>query len=65
MKTTATQKIYRSPFQTNAQDKELMETIRLRIVYKSDLNNHRFAQHDNKSVQDAKSWDQSWFANYE
>jgi len=65
MKTTATQQVYRSVLQMTDRDKNLNQTSRLRIVYKSDLNNHRFALHDNKTVQDANSWDQSWFANYE
>ncbi|GAA4734037.1 hypothetical protein [Flavisolibacter ginsenosidimutans] len=65
MKTTATQKNQSPVLQTIKTAKVSSKTSPLRIVYKSDLNNHRFAQHDNQTVHDAASWDQSWFGNYE
>jgi hypothetical protein len=37
----------------------------LRIIYKSDLANHHFAQHGNQKVQDHSGLDASWFGNYE
>jgi hypothetical protein len=65
MKTITTLQLHSAALPAREPNNPLNEKSRLRIVFKSDLRNHHFAQHGNMTVQDAGSWDQSWFANYE
>jgi hypothetical protein len=37
----------------------------LKMNFKSDLHNHRFAVLENKQISDPLNWDLSWFSNYE
>jgi hypothetical protein len=65
MKTETSEKPRHSPLQTVIAKSLVGEKSSLQIIYKSDLANHHFAQHNNKIVNDATGWDSSWFTNYE
>ena len=65
MKTKAKKQIHVSTLQVVNVSQTPADKVVLRILYKSDLANHRFAQHGNEHVQDARTWDHAWFAHYE
>jgi hypothetical protein len=63
MKTKTTFRFSGSPFKVLEKEKD--ERSALKVIFRSDLKNHRFSVIDNKQIHDPINWDTSWFAHYE
>ncbi|RYZ30292.1 MAG: hypothetical protein EOO10_03390 [Chitinophagaceae bacterium] len=65
MKTTTSFHYSNYPLRIAQTENKTEKKLEMRLLLKTDFQNHRFAAIENKRIHDSSNWDASWFGNYE